>query len=177
MKVLIGTKNPGKIEGAKLALSHYFQNIEIEGVKVESGVADQPVNDDIYIGAKNRVNALEIYAKQNGIDADMFLSVESGITNALGKWIIVSVAVVKDKTGYESWGTGAGFPVPDKLVEKIKTSSLGVVMDELFEAHNLNKGGGGISLLTKGAISRIDLNKEAFAMALVQYVNDFWNDK
>ena len=34
MKVLIGTKNPGKIEGAKRALEKYFKNVEIEGVKI-----------------------------------------------------------------------------------------------------------------------------------------------
>ena len=29
MKVLIATKNPGKIEGAKRALEHYFENVEV----------------------------------------------------------------------------------------------------------------------------------------------------
>ena len=33
MKVLIGTKNPGKIEGAKKALLKYFDDIEIEDRK------------------------------------------------------------------------------------------------------------------------------------------------
>ena len=53
MKVLIGTKNPGKIEGAKLALSNFFKDFEIEGIKVPSNVPDQPVNEDTYNGAKN----------------------------------------------------------------------------------------------------------------------------
>ena len=29
MKVLMGTKNPGKIEGAKQAFERYFNNVEI----------------------------------------------------------------------------------------------------------------------------------------------------
>ena len=29
MKILIGTKNPGKLEGAKQAFEKYFDNIEI----------------------------------------------------------------------------------------------------------------------------------------------------
>ena len=33
MKVIIGTKNPGKINGAKQALENYFENVEIEGGK------------------------------------------------------------------------------------------------------------------------------------------------
>ena len=50
MKVLIGTKNPGKIEGAKLAFEKYFDNIEIEGIPVESEVSNQPVNEEIFKG-------------------------------------------------------------------------------------------------------------------------------
>ncbi len=34
MKVLIATKNQGKIEGAKKALEHYFKNVEIKGIPV-----------------------------------------------------------------------------------------------------------------------------------------------
>ena len=48
MKVLIATKNQGKIEGAKRALENYFNNVEIEGIPVNSDVPDQPVNKDIY---------------------------------------------------------------------------------------------------------------------------------
>lgn len=48
MKVLIATKNQGKIEGAKRALSNYFDNIEIQGIPVESDVSEQPVNEEIY---------------------------------------------------------------------------------------------------------------------------------
>ena len=76
MKVLIATKNQGKIEGAKRALQKYFENIQIEGIPVESNVSEQPVNDDIYIGAKNRVKNLKMYAKENNIEADLFLSIE-----------------------------------------------------------------------------------------------------
>lgn len=36
MKILMGTKNPGKIEGAKQAFEKYFDNVEIEGISVSS---------------------------------------------------------------------------------------------------------------------------------------------
>ncbi len=66
MKVLVATKNQGKIEGAKRALENYFDNVEIQGIPVESNVSEQPVNDEIYSGAKNRVKNLKMYAKENG---------------------------------------------------------------------------------------------------------------
>ena len=85
MKILIATKNQGKIEGAKRALSKYFDNIEIEGIPVESNVGEQPLNGEIYIGAKNRVKNLKLYAQENNIKADLYLSIESGINNSLGR--------------------------------------------------------------------------------------------
>ena len=77
MKVLIGTKNPGKITGAKQAFLHYFKDIEVEGIDVSSDVSDEPVNDEVYQGARNRVNNLIKYAVENNIEADYFLGVHS----------------------------------------------------------------------------------------------------
>ena len=102
MNLLIGTQNPGKIKGAKAAFELYFDEFTIEGVKVSSGVSEQPVNEEIYKGARNRVDNLIAYAKKNNIESDYFLSIESGITNQLGKWVIINIAVIKDKNGYES---------------------------------------------------------------------------
>ena len=64
MKILMGTKNPGKIEGARQAFEKYFDNIEIEGISVESEVGNQPVNEEILQGAKNRVKNLKKYAEE-----------------------------------------------------------------------------------------------------------------
>lgn len=172
MKILIGTENKGKVEGAKEAFEKYFSNIEIIGVKTNSDVSDQPVNDDIYLGAKNRVQNLIKYSKENGIDADFYIAVESGITDKLGKWIITNIAVIKDKNGYESFGTSSGFPVPDKYVNEIIETELATVMDKLFNESELRKSKGGISFLTKNEITRIDLTRDAFIMALTQFINE-----
>ena len=132
MKVLIGTTNPGKIQGAKEALEVFFKDIEITGVKVPSNVADQPVNEDTYNGARNRVDNLIEYAKQNNIEADYYLGVESGICNFYNTWMIVNFAVIKDKDGYESVGIGPAFPVPKTYVEEIIATSLGQVLDKIY---------------------------------------------
>lgn len=177
MKVLIGTKNPGKIEGAREAFKNYFDDFDMDGIPVLSDVSEEPINNEIYEGARNRVNNLMKYAKEFGLDAEYFLGVESGITNLLGKWVIISIAVIKDKNGYESWGTSPAFPVPDKYVEEIISTDLGKVMDKIFEQNDLRSGKGGISFVTNGIISRIDLIREAFIMALTQHTNEIWNDK
>jgi len=171
MKILMGTKNPGKIKGAKEAFERYFENIEIEGIAVGSDVSDQPVNEEIFLGAKNRVKNLKKYAKENNIEADFYIASEAGITDALGNWIDINAAVVEDKEGFQSVGTSQGFEIPDKYVEEIKDTELGKVMDKVFNGCDLAKGKGGISFLTHDEISRIDLTRNAFIMALISHIN------
>lgn len=172
MKVLIATKNKGKIEGAKRALEHYFKDIEIEGISVESDVPEQPVNKEIYEGAKNRVKNLKKFAKENNIEADLFLGIESGINDLLGRWLITNIAVIEDSKEFESYGASPSFPVPDRLVNKVLETNLSEAMDTVLgedkERHNQS---GGIQLLTHNEISRIDLTEYAFIMALTKYIN------
>ena len=48
-------------------------------------------------------------------------------------------------------------------------------MDKIFNGKELSKGKGGISFLTKNEISRIDLTRNAFIMALTKHINeDIW---
>ena len=175
MKVLIATKNKGKIEGAKRAFDKFFEDVEVVGVPANSNVPEQPVNAETWQGAKNRVENLKKYANENALEADYFVSIESGMTNAFGDWMIVNIAVVEDKNGLESISYSPGFPVPEKLVEKIKEIGLGQVMDNHFNESDLRSRGGGIQLLTHDVVSRIDLTELAFEMALTKFINgEYW---
>lgn len=175
MKVVIATKNPGKIKGAEEAFAEYFKEFEIEGIGVSSDVSEEPVNDEIYQGASNRVKNVRKIAEEQGKEADYYISIESGITNKLGAWTIINIAVIEDKNGFKSWGMSSGFPVPDKYIKEIIETDLGKVMDRIFNETELRAQKGGIDLLTKGKISRIDLTKQAFIMALTQFMNgDIW---
>lgn len=175
MRILMGTKNPGKIEGAKQAFEKYFTDIEIEGISVESEVSNQPINEEIFKGAKNRVKNLKKYAMEKNIEADFFIASEAGITNLLGDWIDINAVVIEDSKGFQSVGTSQGFPIPEKYIEEIKETELGKVMDKIFSGNELSKGKGGISILTKDEISRIDLTKNAFIMALTSHINgEIW---
>lgn len=175
MKILMGTKNPGKIEGARQAFEKYFDSVEIEGISVESNVGAQPVNEEILQGAKNRIKNLKKYANTNNIKADFYIASEAGITNLLGEWIDINAVIIEDSKGFQSIGTSQGFPIPDKYIKEIKQTELGKVMDRLFSGKELGKGKGGISFLTKDEITRIDLTRNAFIMALTRFINeDLW---
>ncbi len=175
MKILMGTKNPGKIQGAKEAFEKYFDNVQIEGIAVNSDVKNQPIDEETFQGAKNRVKNLKQYAKNNNIKADYYIASEAGIINMLGDWIDINVAVIEDSKGLQSVGTSQGFPIPNKYMDEIRKTELGIVMDKIFSGTELHNGKGGISLLTKNEISRIDLTRNAFIMALTTYINgDIW---
>lgn len=176
MKVLIGTTNPGKIKGAKLAFEKYFDNVEVEGIKVSSDVREQPVGIETYHGALNRVNNLIQYAKSHQLNADFFVAVESGLTSELGFYAITNIAVIKNSKGEIGRGSSASFQVPEKYVEMIKNETLGTVMDKLFNETDLRSSTGGIGLLTHEKITRIDLTTEAFVMALTPFINTVWKD-
>ncbi len=82
---------------------------------------------------------------------------------------------MEDSKEFQSIGTSQGFPIPDKYIDEIKATELGKVMDKIFDGQELGKGKGGISYLTKNEVSRIDLTRTAFIMALTKHINgDIW---
>ncbi len=175
MKILIATKNSTKIEGARRAFLRYFKDFEINGIPVSSDVSDEPVNEELYNGARNRIINLKKEAKEKNINADFYLLIESGITKQLGEWLIINMAIIEDKNGKVSVGSSSGFPVPDKYVDEIISSDLGKLMDRIFNEKELRAKQGGVSFLTQNAISRYDLTEQAFVMALTRFINgDIW---
>ena len=124
MKILIGTKNPGKIEGARQAFAKYFKEFEIEGVEVDSEVGAQPFNKEIFLGAKNRVKNLKQYAKQHDMAVDFFIASEAGIINFYGDYIDINAAIVENSISFQSIGISQGFPIPEKYMEEIKKTEL-----------------------------------------------------
>lgn len=173
MKAIIGTKNQGKVESAKYALEKYFDNVEVIAVSADSEVNEQPVNLEIIEGAKNRVKNLKQYCKQNNLEVDFYMSIESGMQNLFGEWMITNIAVIESKDGIQSISTSPSFPLPEKHVEETKNTNLSEVMNKLFvKDDERHKKGGGIELLTHGEVSRIDLSKQAFIMALTKFINE-----
>ena len=59
MKILVGSKNPVKIEATREAFSSYFKDIEVEGVEVKSSVSEQPLDEETFDGAEHRAKVLK----------------------------------------------------------------------------------------------------------------------
>ena len=167
IKILIGSKNKAKIEGAKLAFEKYFSDFEIISEDIQSGVNSQPINDEILLGARNRIKGLK---ELNIKDVDFYISSEAGLISIGDLYLNINMAVIEDINGYESIGTSQGYMIPKSKVESIKEKSLGVVLDEIFNGVNLNRNKGGIHFLTLGEMNRIELVKNSFILALVPFL-------
>lgn len=175
MKIMIATKNEGKIESAKRAFSKYFDDITVIGLKIESDVPEQPCNEETLNGATNRILNLKKHCKENNIYADFYVSIEAGLIELYKKYFVMQIAAVSNNSEKISYGISSSYPVPEKYVSTIKEKSLGELFNEIYkkddESHNKH---GGIVELTHQKVTRIDLGEQAFTMALTEWINEEW---
>ena len=167
IKILIGSKNKAKIEGAKLAFEKYFSDFEIISEDIQSGVNSQPINDEILLGARNRIKGLKELKMK---DVDFYISSEAGLISIGDSYLNINMGVIEDISGYESIGTSQGYMIPKRQIEVIKEKTLGVVLDEMFNGVYLNRNKGGIHFLTLGEMNRIELVKNSFILALIPFL-------
>lgn len=176
MKILVGSKNASKIEGVKIAFSKFFDNLEVEGVDVESEVSNQPVNAETMQGAKNRVKNLKAYAANNNLNIDYYVAVESGLIDVWGDPAIINACFMEDSNGLTSYGYSAGFPIPEGRFNDVATKGLSGVIDEVFNSAPQQgpKVLGGIHKLTNGVMGRQEFAVNSCIMALTRFLHSEW---
>lgn len=198
MIIKVGTNNAIKVEAVKEALVdyHQFNEAEVSGIKIPSGVSEQPsTTEETFHGAFNRA----VGAFKSG--ADVGIGIESGITKGPLGWINFTVAVLCDddivdwklptlwapiwthpKSGRGlspsciHYGQSTGFPVPPQMVDKIVNQ--GMDMDQaayacgFVDVPNIGKVDGGfLGVLTRGRVSRKTYSRQALMMALISWEN------
>ena len=159
MRIEIATNSIEKINGIKLAFSRYFNieesSIEVSNKKVDSGVPEQPFNDETYIGALNRVNTLI----ENSEKVDYYISCEAGIEEFLEKYLNIQVVCIYDVNENEYFfGKSSGWQIPSKDIVMIKNSNL--------DNYLKNKGITSIEQLLGSNFSREKAIAEATELAL-----------
>ncbi len=173
MKILVGSKNPVKINSAKEAFEKFFGNVEAIGIEVPSGVPDQPVNGDTFKGAKNRALKLKEINEEKNLGADYFVGIEGGISDQYGRWFAFGGMCIIDKKGREAYGTSPQFELPYQIVkELLEGKELGLIMDEIQNESNTKQKGGAISFFTKGMMSRKELYISGLITSLVPLLNE-----
>lgn len=168
MMVAVGSKNPAKIEGVRRAFIKFFGGVEVIGIKVDSGVENQPFNNETIAGAVNR--AKNAYSDK----FDFSVGIEAGLfkfPSTLTGYIDFQVACIYDGKKY-TIGFGPGFEYPPTVVKEVVYGrEVGKVMEKITGIDNLGKKHGAIGYLTKKKVVRRDLTEIATTMALIPWVN------
>ena len=168
VKVLVGSKNPVKIESVKEAFSHYFKDLEVVGISVDSQVPDQPVNDQTFQGAQNRARALQ----KIDPEANFFVGIEGGIFNLYSKWFGAGVICIMDNSGKIGLGLSPHFEIANHHVrELLQGVELGDIADRITGGNNVKQKGGIIHHLTRGTMTRKSLYIPGLLTALIPLLN------
>jgi inosine/xanthosine triphosphatase len=172
IKVLVGSKNPVKIEAVKDSFSKYFDNVEVTGMNADSKVPAQPVNDETFEGAQNRAMELLKINNEQNLSADFFVGIEGGIVKMFNKWFGLGLMCVLDNSGKTGFGTSPLFELPESVTEKLLTGiELGDVMDKIMNEQNTKQKGGAIGFFTNGVMDRKELYVSGLITALIPFMH------
>lgn len=172
IKVLVGSKNPVKIESTKIAFEKYFGECEVIGINVESNVPAQPVNKETFDGARNRALELIQINEAKNLDADYFVGIEGGIMETYNIWFSFGCMCIIDKKQKTSFGTSPLFPLPDSVISRLLNGEeLGNVIDKMYEKENTKQNLGAIGYLTNGIMDRTELYVSGIITALIPFAN------
>jgi inosine/xanthosine triphosphatase len=171
--VIVASENPVKVAVAKRSFTAVFPGEEFTftPVKSESGVSDQPFNDETQCGAENRLE----FIRSKYPEADYWMSQEGGSFedgDALYNraWIMAC-----DKSGFIAKSSTALFYLPTEVTKLVQGGmELGHATDEFFSSVNSRHGVGAVGFLTDGIIDRENYYLQAAIIAVSQLKHKDW---
>ncbi len=164
MKIIIGSKNPAKINAVKQVFTK--KEYTFEAVDVSSEVSDQPFSDEETIkGAVNRAQQALIQGK-----GQIGIGLEGGVEEtAYGLFLCNWGALVTEGIPPIIAG-GARILLPEEVAKRLRLGEeLGPVMDKYTEKHDIRKNEGAIGIFTAGVIQRADMFSHIVQLLLGQY--------
>ena len=172
VKVLVGSRNPVKLKAAKEAFSIFFNEVEVAGIAVDSKVSSQPVGEETFKGAENRVLELIVRNEEERLNANFFVGIEGGIIELFSRWFVFGVMCIMDERGMKSYGCTPLFESPSCITEELlRGIELGDVMDELTGEDDTKQKQGAIGYFTRGVMDRKQYYIDGLIVALIPFLN------
>lgn len=170
MKIVVGSKNPNKIQAVKEAMQAFepFANAEFQGVSADSGVSDQPIGlEETITGAGNR-------AKQAFHECDFSVGLESGLIPVpltRSGYMNLSACAIYD--GDEVFvGLGPAFELPRDITRLVVDDKLeldvAIFQSGFSKNPRIGYSEGIIGVLTNGVVTRKDYMVPAVSMAMAR---------
>jgi non-canonical (house-cleaning) NTP pyrophosphatase len=133
MNIGVTSKNRLKIDAVRSAYSVLGWEPSIQGYSTDSCIGEQPINDQAYQGARNRIESL---GDLSDLGMDAVISIESGIFDEGGKWVDKAVVVYRNTNpGWSLDWYSEGVEFPKRYVDKARergfeTTRVGDIMVE-----------------------------------------------
>lgn len=170
MRIIVGSTNPVKIACVREGFARVFPDatLTVDGVAVESGVSDQPMNlDETQRGAFNRSDN----ARWKKKDADYWVGIEGGVEEVDDIFYAFAWIVIRnqERTGQSRT---ASFMLPEKITRLVRSGTeLGDADDEVFGRSNSKQSSGSVGILTHDLIDRTAFYTDAVILALIPFIN------
>ncbi len=175
MLVAVGSKTGPKLEAARLGFTMAWPDlsVEVQGIKVDSGVSEQPrTAEESLEGALNRARAVILAVPES----DYGVGMEGGLYQVLDRELECGWVVVVDRGGRECIGTTNGFQMPPRLMTHVQ---LGRNLNEAMEVETgiakIGTGGGFFGYQTNGHMPRAEAYAMATLIALARFTHpELW---
>lgn len=168
LRVVVGTANRLKVEAVEGAFRRAFPRIRlsVRGVRVRSGVPEQPYGHDAFRGARQRAtNALARDAR-----ADYAVGVEAGLVRngPMERWLDIQYASVVDRDGRWSDAHGGGFYYPPGILRAVRRgATVSQAVGPVARDRRIGSTIGAVGFLSRGALDRRELTEQAVLLALL----------
>ncbi len=165
MIIAVGTRNPAKVKGVRLAFAKYFTKVVLRPVDSSSVARLQPLG----LGQMTEGAVARARFALSRVGGDLGVGVEAGIFKVGGAYFDHQQAALVDGSGRISLGHSAGYPLPREAIAKMikEGRELEDFAKELSGIDGIGDKGGLIHYLTKGKMSRAELTEQCVIMALI----------
>ncbi len=169
MKVMVGSRNPVKLNATRNILEKIYGEIDISSKDVDSGVPDQPFGLDQTIeGAINRAKVS--YTNEY----DLSVGIESGLMqtpNTLTGYIDLQWCAIFDGENI-TLGVSSGFEYPPEVIKEVLSGvEVGNVMDRITGVSNLGTKKGAVSHLSRDMLNRTENTEQCVLTAMIPRMN------
>lgn len=169
MIVAVGSTNPAKLEGVRMAFSRYFPGVKIRSIDSSSVARSQPLGlEQMVEGAMARAKfALSEVGGEYGV------GVEAGIFKVGEVYFDHQQAAIAAPSGKVSLGHSAGYMLPKGAIEEllVEGKELERFAENLSGVRGIGDKGGLVHYLTKGKMTRADLTEQCVMMALSPWLH------
>jgi inosine/xanthosine triphosphatase len=166
MKIIIGSKNPAKIDAVKQVFS--MKDFEFITMNVSSGVSEQPFSDEETVnGAINRATQALVQG-----DGQIGIGLEGGVQETpFGLFLCNWGALVTSQAEAPIIAGGARILLPDTIAVELRNGAeLGPTMDDFTKKQNIGKGKGAIGIFTAGVVNRAEMFSHVTSLLYGQYL-------